>query len=236
MTQARQQAEVLKVRDLASTVRELILSPIEWKVAFKPGQWISLQLPIGKRPPLVRAYSMAKPEMSSGHLVLVFDRVPEGLGSGYLYTLKEGDRVVMSGPHGKFVVPEPLAGELLLIGRYTGIVPLRCIIKDLVSREKPLSITLVYSAPSQEDLIYHDEFIELDRHHDTFRYMHLLLGRDGHTREEQWPEIEMISSLFEGRRDFLPMICGIRAFVNPLREHFRKLGFERRQIRHEIYD
>ena len=236
MAQARQQAEVLSVRDLAPRVRELILSPLEQKISFRPGQWISLQLPVGKKPPLVRAYSMAEPEMHIGHLVLVFDRVPEGVGSGYLYTLKEGDKVVISGPHGKFVVPEPLPAELLLIGRFTGIVPLRCIIKDLLNQEQRPRITLVYSAARQMDLIYDEEFIALNEHDDTFRYTHLLFGGDAHAPEEHLPEIEVIASLLEGRRDFLPMVCGVREFIEPLRNYFRKLGFERRQIRHEIYD
>ena len=90
-----QRAEVMSIRDLSPSVRELILSPLEHKISFKPGQWISLHLPVGEHPPLVRAYSMAEPQSPTGCLVLAFDRVPKGLGSGYLFMLKEGDKWVM---------------------------------------------------------------------------------------------------------------------------------------------
>lgn len=230
------QAEVLRVRSLSPSVRELILSPLGHRVSFKPGQWISLHLPVGQRPPLIRAYSMAEPQSASGHLVLVFDRVPQGLGSRYLFTLKEGDKVLMVGPYGKFVLPEPLTQDLLLIGRYTGIVPLHCMIKHLFTCQVTQRVTLVYGAPGREDLIYHDEFSRLATIHDIFRYAPTLLGGDKHTEGEVRPEIEVVASMFEGRRDFLPMICGVKAFVNPLRAYFTERGFGRREMRHEIYD
>ncbi|HET8580464.1 MAG TPA: FAD-binding oxidoreductase, partial [Nitrospiraceae bacterium] len=85
MAQPTQQAQVVSVRSLSPTVRELVLSPLERKIFFRPGQWVSLQLPVGEHPPLVRAYSMAEPEASSGHLVLALDHVPNGVGSGYLF-------------------------------------------------------------------------------------------------------------------------------------------------------
>lgn len=236
MAQSTQQAQVISVRALSPTVRELVFSPLERKISFTPGQWVSLQLPVGAHPPLVRAYSMAEPEAPSGHLVLAFDHVPKGLGSGYLVTLKEGDRVVLSGPYGNFVVPEPLTKDLIFIARYTGIVPIRCIIKHLFAGTLPPKVTLVYGVPSRAELIYHDEFTELASHHNSFRYVATVL--DGHQQSdgEHRQEIELLPSLLEGRKDVLPMICGVKAFVRPLRTYFTECGFERRELRHETYD
>ena len=81
MAQPTQQAQVVSVRSLSPAVRELVLSPLARKISFRPGQWISRQLPVGERPPLIKAYSMAEPEASSGYLVLAFDHVPKGLGA-----------------------------------------------------------------------------------------------------------------------------------------------------------
>ena len=75
MAEATQQAAVVSVRDLTPSVRELVLLPLEQAIHFRPGQWVSLKLPVGARPPLVRAYSTAEPEAASGHLVLVFDQI-----------------------------------------------------------------------------------------------------------------------------------------------------------------
>src|SRR5206468_6130589 len=67
---------------------------------------------------------------------LIFDRVTDGLGSGYLYTLKPGGETWLSGPHGNFILPRQLDRELVLIARYTGLVPIRCMLKQLRSEER----------------------------------------------------------------------------------------------------
>ena len=108
MAELTQPATVLSVIDLTPHVRQLVVLPKTQKISFRPGQWVSLQLPVGPRPPLNRAYSMAASASPTGELTLVFDRVPEGLGSSHLYQLKAGDELFLSGPYGHFVLPQLL--------------------------------------------------------------------------------------------------------------------------------
>jgi len=61
MAEPTQRAKVMRARMLSPTVHELTLIPLESKISFKPGQWVSLKLPVGERQPLTRAYSMAEP-------------------------------------------------------------------------------------------------------------------------------------------------------------------------------
>lgn len=61
MAEPTQSATVLSVKDLTPHVRQLVLLPKAQKILFLPGQWISLQLPVGIKPPLNRAYSLAEP-------------------------------------------------------------------------------------------------------------------------------------------------------------------------------
>lgn len=131
MAELAQPATVLSVTDLTPHVRQLVVKPKTTKISFQPGQWVSLKLPVGPKPPLNRAYSMADPSSPYGELTLVFDRVPGGLGSNYLYQLKSGDEIFLSGPYGNFILPQALDRELLLIGRYTGLVPIRCLLKQV---------------------------------------------------------------------------------------------------------
>jgi ferredoxin-NADP reductase len=231
-----QQAKVMSVRQLTSHVRELTILPLEWKLTFKPGQWVSLHLPIGQHPPLLRAYSIAEPESTTGNIVLVFDRVPQGLGSGYLFRLRERDHLLMAGPYGRFAIPEPLTQDLLMIARYTGIVPIHCIIKHLFANKVPTRIMLVYSGPSQQELIYHAEFLDLASRHDTFHYAPIILSGDGSRGEDYRPVMEAVRLLIGGGRNVFPMICGIQSFVRPLRTYFTELGFGKKDIRHETYD
>ena len=238
MAEPVQEASVLSARDLSPAVRELRLSPREWAVHFTPGQWISLKLPIGLRPPLVRAYSMAEPESSSGELVLVFDRVPGGLGSNYLFSLKHGDTVSISGPHGNFRCPEVHDKELLFVARYTGIVPVRCIIAALTrDSDTPIgnpAMTLLYVAP-RTDLVYDSEFRQLSQGNLPFRYVVVPID-PRHDNHPGTVETDALRRLIGERRDFYPMVAGTKSFVRPLRTLLTEMGFERREMRQETYD
>lgn len=243
MAVSAQPATVIRTRHLSPAVRELVLLPQEQRVSFKPGQWVSLQLPIGDRPPLVRAYTMADPEADSGELVLVFDRVPHGRGSDYLSSLEKGDQVPVAGPYGTFTLPEPLPDHLVFMARYTGIVPVRCMIRQLSRLSEPPRITLLYTAPSKAELIYHHEFLALASRSSTVTYL------PGTGSGEVWGtavgdaesaeshhQIEALQSVVGDERDFFPMVCGLKAFVRPIRAYLSERGFQRRQARYETYD
>src|SRR4051794_40657509 len=113
-----QETVVERVTALSTDVRELALRAPETPVPFRPGQWVSLHLPVGERPPLVRAYTLSRPEEASGALTLSFDRVPGGLGSTYLFERQVGDSLTIGGVLGNFTLPEPLDTDLLWVARY----------------------------------------------------------------------------------------------------------------------
>jgi len=236
MGEPTQRATVRRVRSLSPTVRELVLLPLESKISFKPGQFVSLKLPVGEHPPLTRAYSMAEPESPSGELVLAFDRVPDGLGSGHLWSLKEGDEVVLAGPYGNFTAPQPLTVDMVVVARFTGIVPVRCMIRHLLAGPPSRRVTLIYGSPTRAERIYHDEFKDLAARHGSFCYLPTVLDGSGATGEESRPEQDMLESLWAGRKDFLPMVCGTKAFVRPLKAYLTGLGFERKEAKYESYD
>src|SRR3989442_1854487 len=185
MGEPTQRANVTRARMLSPTVRELVLMPLQSKISFKPGQWVSLKLPVGERPPWTRAYSMAEPESSSGELVLAFDRVPSGLGSGYLSSVKEGDELILAGPYGRFTGPRPLTVDLVLVARFTGIVPIRCILRDLFAGPVSCHVTLIYGSPTQTERIYHDELQEMAARHNAFRYLPTVVDGSGPAGQER---------------------------------------------------
>ncbi|HZC67521.1 MAG TPA: FAD-dependent oxidoreductase [Nitrospirales bacterium] len=236
MGEPTQRAKVTRARMLSPTVRELVLIPLESKISFKPGQWVSLKLPVGERLPLTRAYSMAEPESSSGRLVLAFDRVPDGLGSGYLSSVKEGDELILAGPYGNFTVHRPLTVDLVLVAHFTGIVPIRCILRDLFAGSVSYQVTLIYGSPTQTEQIYHDELQEMAASHKNFRYLPTVLDGSGPAGEERRSESEVLASLWQGRKDFLPMVCGTKAFIRPLKTYLSELGFGRKEAKFETYD
>ncbi len=232
MAETIQEADVVRVTDLTPHVREIVLLPVGKNIGYQPGQWLSIKVPVDQKPPLNRAYSMAAPEQVSGHLSLVFDRVPGGIGSEYLYSLQAGDRLSLSGPHGKFLLPAHNQKELLLIGRYTGIVPIRCMVQALVSIQDTCSLTVIQAAPAEDELLYQSEFTELAASRRNFHYIPVVADASAETERV----IEVLSRLMKDRRDIVPMICGIKQFARSLRGWLIELGFDRRDVKIETYD
>lgn len=232
-----QTTHVTALRDVAPEVRELILAPPPERVEYRPGQWIGLHLPIGERPPLVRAYTLAAPPQPSGELLLCLDRVPGGLGSNYLFALQPGDPVTFAGPLGNFTLPEPPGeAELLWIARYTGIVPFRAMWLYLREHPPARPVTLLYSAFRPEDLAYLDEFSDGAEDLPWFRLVATVDHPDPAWIGRCGSALDLLPELVGERRDLLPMVCGRREFVRPIREFFYALGYERRAVKWENYD
>ncbi|MBH0197902.1 MAG: FAD-dependent oxidoreductase [Nitrospira sp.] len=233
MAEPTQTAKVLSVTDLTPNVRQLIALPKTQKLSFQPGQWVSLKLPVGAKQPLNRAYSLATPESPSGELTLVFDRVAQGAGSGYLYRLRAGDEVSVSGPYGSFVLPKLLDRELLFVTYYTGLVPVRCIVKALhAHRETPPVLTIAVG-PAEDELLYHQELLSLAVMRASFRYLPLVASSE---ESAVALTISMLRPLIEGKSKVIPMLCGRRGFVHPLRSWFMEAGYDRKEVKTETYD
>lgn len=231
MTEPVQPATVLSVTDLTPNVRQLVLLP-QHSLDFSPGQWVSLKLPVGPHPPLTRAYSMAEPASTSGTLTLVFDRVPQGLGSNYLYQLQVGDTVFLSGPHGKFLLPPRSDRALLYVARYTGLVPIHCMLHALKATGDPPPIFLIAVGPAEDELLYHFELLTLAITCPSFHYFPVVASTE-ETAVTQ--TIEVLAPWLRSHPDAHPLLCGTKLFVQPLRQYLMEAGYERKAIRVETY-
>jgi ferredoxin-NADP reductase len=234
MAELTQPATVLSVTDLTPHVRQLVVLPKIQRVLFQPGQWVSLKLPVGAKPPLNRAYSMAAPGTPSGELTLIFDRVPGGVGSNYLYTLKPGDNTHLSGPYGNFTLPKQLDRELILIARYTGLVPIRCILKQLYSQRQTGSVLLIVVAPEENELFFHQELLTLAVTRPGFRYLPLVAA--GGEQQGVDLTLSMLRPLIDNAPKVIPMLCGTKGFARPLRAYFVEAGYDRKEVKIETYD
>jgi ferredoxin-NADP reductase len=222
-------ATVTDARQLSLHVRELTLLPDGGPVDFLPGQWISLRLPVGDRIPLVRAYSMVNAPAPEGRLVLAFDRVPDGAGTGYLWDIAPGASIEFTGPMGNFTLPNDDA-PLLLIARYTGIVPFLAMLEHLArsaeNDERSRPVHLVYSAPSPEERVYHDELTTLADRAPWLDYRPILEGE----------EILLLDANAADWMPFTPLACGIREFNLNMRGFLmERFGFERRAVKIENF-
>lgn len=234
MAEFTQAAGVLSVNDLTPHTRQLVLRPTVQNIVFQPGQWVSLKLPVGAAPPLNRAYSMAAPGTPSGELTVIFDRVPGGVGSNYLYTLKPGDVIHLSGPYGNFTLPQQLDRDLFFVARYTGLVPIRCMLKRLYAQLQTGAILLIAVAPAEDEVLFHQELLTLAATHPRFRYLPLVAAEG----EQQGVDLarSMLRPLIEKAPKVIPMLCGTKGFVRPLRAYLAEAGYDRKEVKIETYD
>lgn len=134
--------------------------------------------------PVTRAYSMANYPEESGVIKLNVriaspppgqPATPPGQVSSYIFNLKPGDEVTISGPFGDFLL-EDGDEELVYIGGGAGMAPLRSHIFDLFKRIKTdRRVSYWYGGRSMKELFYQQEFEQIAAAHDNFSF-HLALS------------------------------------------------------------
>ena len=143
--------------------------------------------------PVTRAYSMANYPEERGVIMLNVrvasppPRAPEGTPPGkmtsYLFSLKPGDEVTISGPFGEFFAKET-DSEMLFIGGGAGMAPMRSHIFDQFRRLRTSrTVSYWYGARSLREAFYIDDFDAIAKEQDTFEW-HLALSEP--LPEDRW--------------------------------------------------
>lgn len=141
--------------------------------------------------PVFRAYSLSNPPYESSVLKFTIRiatpppgvEAPPGAGSSFIFNLKPGDRVSLSGPYGDFLARDT-EREMCYIGGGAGMAPLRShILHQLHTIETKRKMTFWYGARSKQELFFFDEFDDLDNGFDNFSY-HVALSNP--MPEDRW--------------------------------------------------
>lgn len=129
---------------------------------------------------IFRAYSMASHPAEQG-IVMLNVRIatppprdmtlPPGKASSYIFNLKPGDKVTISGPYGEFFIKETKR-EMIYIGGGAGMAPLRShlfhLFHTLKTRDRKVSYW--YGARSKREMFYTEHFEEIERNFSNFKY------------------------------------------------------------------
>ncbi|EKT59411.1 NADH:ubiquinone reductase (Na(+)-transporting) subunit F [Providencia sneebia] len=129
--------------------------------------------------PTVRAYSMANYPEEHGIIMLNVriatppprnPDVPPGIMSSYIWSLKPGDKVTISGPFGEFFAKETDA-EMIFIGGGAGMAPMRSHIFDQLRRlNSKRKISFWYGARSKREMFYTEDFDQLAAENENFTW------------------------------------------------------------------
>jgi Na+-transporting NADH:ubiquinone oxidoreductase subunit F len=142
---------------------------------------------------VIRAYSMANYPGEKGIIMLNVrvasppPRAPKGTPPGkmssYIFNLKPGDEVTISGPYGEFFIKDTPA-EKIYIGGGAGMAPLRSHIFELFKNmDTDCKVSYWYGGRSSRELFYLDEFEELAKKNDNFS-LHIALSEP--LPEDNW--------------------------------------------------
>jgi Na+-transporting NADH:ubiquinone oxidoreductase subunit F len=129
---------------------------------------------------VVRAYSMANYPGEKGIIMLNVrvatppprgpEGIPPGKMSSYIFGLKAGDEVTISGPYGEFFIKDTQA-EMVYIGGGAGMAPLRSHIYDLFKRQRTKrKVTYWYGGRSSRELFYVDHFRAIEKEFPNFKF------------------------------------------------------------------
>ncbi|TQV74382.1 NADH:ubiquinone reductase (Na(+)-transporting) subunit F [Denitrobaculum tricleocarpae] len=138
-------------------------------------------LKVDNQEEVMRAYSMANYPEEKGVIMLNVriatppphadpKSVPPGLMSSYVFNLKPGDEVTISGPFGDFFARDTKK-EMVFIGGGAGMAPMRSHIFDQLMRiDTERKITFWYGARSRREMFFVEDFDKLQAEHENFEW------------------------------------------------------------------
>jgi ferredoxin-NADP reductase len=229
---------------------------------FTAGQFISAVAPDNHGKQQTRAYSIASAPREN-HFDLCVNRVENGFFSNHLADLPEGATVQVHGPHGHFVLGQPVT-DSIFVATGTGVAPMRAFAQWLFPEDGPdrsggKDIWLVYGTRYETDIYYQEEFEALDRRVPNFHYLPTIsraqdawTGLRGHVQPHiskivkeraarlgqhlPAPPVDPAIPASELSFDIYVYICGLNFMVSEVRDLMTRYGWHKKQIVFERYD
>lgn len=209
----------------------------------------------------VRAYSMANyPEEGDRIMLTVriatppfkpkpqvgFQNVPSGIASSYIFSLKPGDKVMMSGPYGDFHPIVDSKAEMIWVGGGAGMAPLRAQImwmtKTLHTTDRKMSY--FYGARALNEVFYLDDFLQLEKDFPNFKF-YLALDRPDPAADAAGVEytagfvhqvmFEKYLKNHEAPEDIEYYMCGPGPMSNAVNNMLYNLGVEPSSIHYDNF-
>ena len=138
--------------------------------------------------PTIRAYSMANYPAEGDRIMLTvriatppfkpkdqgpgFQDIMPGIASSYIFTLKPGDKVIMSGPYGDFHPIFDSKREMMWVGGGAGMAPLRAQIMHMTKTLKTTDrkMTYFYGARALNEVFYLEDFLAIEKEFPNFEF------------------------------------------------------------------
>lgn len=206
---------------------------------FKPGQFITMDLPIHeKKNKRWRSYSIASDPNGTNEFELVISYVPDGLGTNYLWkNIVVGSKILMKGPVGVFTLPEVIDEDICFIATGTGVAPFRSMTRWL--KEHPevarKNIYFLFGCRLKTDVLYAEEFARLNEEVPGFKFIYTC-SREGEDYTGRRGYVHAIyQEIFADKHPAKFYLCGWRNMIDDARKNIVELGYDKKAIHVEIY-
>ncbi len=222
---------------LSPTVRTFRLRLPE-PASFQAGQFCMVHVPRdGKFQK--KAYSICSSPFETGYLDLCIKLVEGGMATTWFWSLKEGDKLTVTLPYGAFLIKEEeKKSELVFVATGTGLAPLRCMIRDLVHEGFQQPMTLIFGVRYEDELIYADEFRELEKTQKNFKYIPTI-SRPKNTPQPWTGEVGYVQDKLKkfvsdpaGKRVY---VCGLVPMIEGVQKAAEEIGFDKKSVHFEKY-
>lgn len=233
-----QKGTVIKiVEETTSTRRFFIRADETADFDFKPGQFVTLDLPIHEKPNRRwRSYSIASWPDGSNVFELVIVLNNHGLGTPYLFNhISEGSELTFRGPAGVFGMKEEnLQQDLFFICTGTGIAPFRSMVHHIKNKNISFkNIYLLFGTRHEKDLLYYEELKQLQQEMPGFQYIPVLSreswdGRTGYVHD-------VYEELCTQRQPAHFFLCGWKSMVDEAKQRITAMGYDKKAIHQELY-
>ncbi len=228
---------VIRIEDETyNTKRFWIQVPELEKFEFKPGQFVTLDLPIHEKAnKRWRSYSIASwPDGTNIFELLIVLNI-EGAGTPYLFSeISIGSELTFRGALGVFILPEIIEKDLFLICTGTGIAPFRSMIQSIkLNNIEYRNIYIIFGSRTKKDLLYFDELTQLQSEMQNFHFLPVL------SREEWEGNTGYVHSVYEKlceqKQPAAFFICGWRNMIDEAKKRIVEMGYDKKSIHQELY-
>ncbi|HRI21843.1 MAG TPA: FAD-dependent oxidoreductase [Panacibacter sp.] len=206
---------------------------------FKPGQFVTLDLPIHeKKNKRWRSYSIASAPDGTNVFELVIVLLEDGAGTTYLFNeINVGSELTLRGPQGVFTLPQIIEKDLFFICTGTGIAPFRAMAHYIYNHNIPhKNIYLIFGCRKFGDALYFDELTELSAEMGNFYYIPTFSReepQEGKRTGYVHAVYEEILQAYKPEASFF--LCGWKNMIDDAKEKITSLGYDRKAIHLEIY-
>ncbi len=232
-----QTGKVVRIVDETENTRRFFIQVVGMdNFDFKPGQFVTLDLPIHeKKNKRWRSYSIASAPDGTNIFELLIVLVDDGLGTNYLFkNIVVGDELILRGPAGVFVLKDPIEQDYVMICTGTGIAPFRSMSHHIFNHQIPCkNLYLIFGTRFKKDLLYFEEMNALQEKMPNFHYMPTLSREHWEGRSGYVHPIYKELAQQNPHADFL--LCGWKNMIDEARQELNLMGIDKKQIHFELY-